>query len=318
MEVFSKIIIPRELTEFQKEKIAFLKIVKLGQRLKISDPSKNKKIYQLLFNHWVQYKFLNCTYGESPKELDFYLNEYKKLFPKKIRVFSVTKEVKKKYEEGEKFLKSINDFRLRILTDLIRKVGVFRDKNKAMLGNTIKYRLMILDEIARRKLEKRENLNYYLLSEILRLLIKKEKISIKTIISRQKRGVTLYREEYLKEGVFKFPLLFEKKKKIKFLKGICASPGSVVGKCKIVISKEDIKNLTNNDIMVAVGTDFDLLEGIYKAKGVITEEGGILSHAAVVCRELRKPCCIGVKNATYFLKGKKVKLNASQGKIEII
>jgi phosphohistidine swiveling domain-containing protein len=318
MEVFSKIIIPRELTEFQKEKIAFLKIVKLGQRLKISDPCKNKKIYQLLFNHWNQYKFLNCAYGEDPKEFDFYLDEYKKLFSTKIKVFSVIKEVKKKYEEGEGLLKSINDFRLRILTDLIRRVGVFRDKNKARLGNTIKYRLMILDEIARRKLEKRQNLNYYLLTEILKLLTKKEKLPIKTIISRQKRGVTLYREEYLKEGVFKPPLLFEKKKKIKFLKGICASPGSVVGKCKIVISKEDIKNLTNNDIMVAIGTDFDLLEGIYKAKGVITEEGGILSHAAVVCRELKKPCCIGVKNATYFLKGKKVKLNASRGKIEII
>jgi phosphohistidine swiveling domain-containing protein len=44
----------------------------------------------------------------------------------------------------------------------------------------------------------------------------------------------------------------------------------------------------------------------------------ILGHAVIFCRELKKPCFVGVKNATYFLKGKKVKLNASRGKIKII
>jgi len=59
-----------------------------------------------------------------------------------------------------------------------------------------------------------------------------------------------------------------------------------------------------------------LFKTILKEKANAWES--ISGHAAIICRELKKPCFVGVKNATYFLKGKKVKLNAFQGKIKII
>lgn len=50
--------------------------------------------------------------------------------------------------------------------------------------------------------------------------------------------------------------------------------------------------------------------------GIITEEGGLLSHASVVSRELKKPCLIGVVNATKLLKiGDSIGLDATEGKI---
>ena len=165
-------------------------------------------------------------------------------------------------------MEQLKDPKIRKLSRLMAKIGVFRDRNKAKLGRTIKYRLAIL-------------------------------------------------QEYLENGTSKF-FISSKNLKKKYLKGFCASPGVVTGKCKIVISKKDIKKLSKSDILVAIGTDFDLLEGIYKSKGVITEEGGLLSHAAVVCRELQKPCLIGVKGATQILKNKKVKLDASKGIVQII
>ena len=104
----------------------------------------------------------------------------------------------------------------------------------------------------------------------------------------------------------------------KKIKGICASKGFVSGKCKIITNKTDSKKLKKGDIMVAIGTDFDLIDAIQKSAAVITEEGGLLSHASVVCRELSKPCCIGVENATKILKDDhEIILDATNGIITI-
>ncbi len=71
--------------------------------------------------------------------------------------------------------------------------------------------------------------------------------------------------------------------------------------------------------MIAIGTDFDLIEAMYRSAAVITEEGGILSHASVVCRELGKPCCIGVKDATRLLRdGQRIRADATHGTITFI
>ena len=58
---------------------------------------------------------------------------------------------------------------------------------------------------------------------------------------------------------------------------------------------------------------------IKKAKGIITDEGGITCHAAIISRELKIPCVVGTKVATQVLKdGDEVELNADEGIIRII
>lgn len=318
-EVLSYIVAPRALSEFQKERQRFLKIVKLGQKMGVRNPIKNKKLYRLLYDHFKKYAYLNCAYGEQPKTMKDYINEYKQYFSCDLKIFDVSKDVRERFKKRKRLLKQLKDQRIAVLADCMSRVGVFRDKNKAKLGNTIRYRLMILDEIARRKLEKRENLDYYLLNEILNLLAYKEKLPSKIIKIRKSHGITIYRHEYLENGAIPLQKILSKDEiKVKYLRGICASPGVVIGKCKVVLSTKDISKINEDDILVAMGTDFNLLDGIYKAKGVITEEGGLLSHAAIVCREMRKPCCISVKDATRILKNKKVKLDATNGEIFIL
>lgn len=71
--------------------------------------------------------------------------------------------------------------------------------------------------------------------------------------------------------------------------------------------------MRKGDIMVSPGTDFDLINAMQKAGGIITEEGGILSHAAVISRELGIPCIIDVKDATIILKdGDRIQMNADK------
>lgn len=56
-----------------------------------------------------------------------------------------------------------------------------------------------------------------------------------------------------------------------------------------------------------------------KAAAIITDEGGLLSHAAIISREFKKPCIIGTKIATKVLKdGQKIEVDANKGIIRII
>lgn len=101
------------------------------------------------------------------------------------------------------------------------------------------------------------------------------------------------------------------------LHGICASPGLAEGTIKVVNNPKNVQ-FNKGDILVCKMTTIDYLPLIQAAGAIITEQGTILSHSAVLSRELNKPCLIRVKNATTKLKnGDKVTVNATNGIIKI-
>jgi len=103
----------------------------------------------------------------------------------------------------------------------------------------------------------------------------------------------------------------------KALSGYAASGGIVKGKVSIINSPKD--KTEQGSILVLEATDTDYLPLLRKAKGIITEEGGILSHAAIVSRELNIPCVVGVKQAMGKLKnGSEVALDGTNGLVYII
>lgn len=84
-------------------------------------------------------------------------------------------------------------------------------------------------------------------------------------------------------------------------KGRIAVPGNVEGKVRVIKEPEQIAELQESEIIVVRMTDPDSVPYIQKAKAVITDHGGILCHAAIVCREMQKPCIVGTKIATQEL-----------------
>ncbi|OGC92731.1 phosphoenolpyruvate synthase [Candidatus Amesbacteria bacterium RIFCSPLOWO2_01_FULL_49_25] len=99
------------------------------------------------------------------------------------------------------------------------------------------------------------------------------------------------------------------------LKGAPASPGLVWGPVKII----DVKHLDQvkaGDIMVTDMTTPDFVPAMKRAAGIITNRGGLTSHAAIVSRELGVPCIVGTSTATTDLKnGMIITLNGSTGEI---
>ncbi len=98
------------------------------------------------------------------------------------------------------------------------------------------------------------------------------------------------------------------------LKGTCAYPGKARGRARIVIDPNQAGDFQEGDILVTSMTRPEFLQLVKKSAAVVTDAGGILSHAAIVARELKKPCVIGTKNATKVLKdGDVVEVDAEKG-----
>jgi len=102
-------------------------------------------------------------------------------------------------------------------------------------------------------------------------------------------------------------------------KGVVAFKGIVKGRVKVIWRKNQGNKINNGDILVAPMTTPSLLGAIKKAAAVVTDEGGITCHAAIVARELKKPCIIGTKIATQVLKdGDRVEVDADKGVVRKI
>lgn len=98
------------------------------------------------------------------------------------------------------------------------------------------------------------------------------------------------------------------------LKGQGASPGIATGHVKIITNVKQISKINKGDILVAKMTSPDYVPAMKQAVGIITDEGGVTSHAAIVSRELGISCVVGTGEATKKLKnGMVVTVNGNQG-----
>jgi phosphohistidine swiveling domain-containing protein len=103
------------------------------------------------------------------------------------------------------------------------------------------------------------------------------------------------------------------------LKGRVAYPGVVKGIIKIVHGPVDFKNFKKGNILVTSMTRPEFMPIMNKVRAIITDEGGITCHAAIISRELRFPCIVGTKFATKVLHdGDLVEVDANQGTFMII
>ncbi|MDK2875334.1 MAG: pyruvate, water dikinase, partial [Methanothermobacter sp.] len=90
------------------------------------------------------------------------------------------------------------------------------------------------------------------------------------------------------------------------VKGLGASPGLASGKVKIIREIHELDKIQTGDILVTVMTTPDMVPAMKRASGIITDEGGVTCHAAIVSRELGIPCVVGTGNATEVLRENQV------------
>ncbi len=110
-----------------------------------------------------------------------------------------------------------------------------------------------------------------------------------------------------------------KKSDCKIIKGLAANCGKTRGCVKIVCTEKDLCKIKKGDVMVAALAIPWYLPAIKKAAAIITDEGGITCHAAVVSREMKVPCIVCTKNATEVLHdGDEIEVDADKGTVKIL
>jgi phosphohistidine swiveling domain-containing protein len=103
------------------------------------------------------------------------------------------------------------------------------------------------------------------------------------------------------------------------LRGLGCSAGEKVGRARIIIDIHQTHNLTKDDILVTLFTDPGWTPVLAKVGGVITEVGGLLSHAAVIGREYGIPAILNLNKATLLIQdGSLIKINGKSGTVEIL
>ncbi len=126
----------------------------------------------------------------------------------------------------------------------------------------------------------------------------------------QSRPVTTLREEEEEE---KEEVEAEAEGEV-LVRGLGASPGVGVGRVKVVMDVDEIDKVEEGDVLVTKMTTPDMVPAMRKAAAIVTDEGGITCHAAIVSRELGIPCVVGTGNATEVLEdGQLVTVDGEKG-----
>ena len=197
----------------------------------------------------------------------------------------------------------ITDFDVDIKEEFIQKLikdREYYDDIKYKIDNIIieKIKSNISDEI----------LPYYNLLTI-EEAFEGKKVTIKELEQR-KKGFVYYKENLILED--KIDEYFEKENifiksneeitKNKTIYGSSVCPGKIRGYVKLVFCDEDLVKISEGDIIVSPMTVPTFIGGMKKANAIVTDEGGVVCHAALIAREMKKVCVIGTKIATKVLK----------------
>ncbi|MBT4540432.1 hypothetical protein HOC35_02875 [Candidatus Woesearchaeota archaeon] len=98
------------------------------------------------------------------------------------------------------------------------------------------------------------------------------------------------------------------------LKGISAFPGKIKGIARIIPDPHNVSEFNEGEILITGMTRPEFLPLMKRAAGIVTDVGGMLCHAALVSRELKKPCIVGTEKATKLFKdGDLIEVDADKG-----
>jgi phosphoenolpyruvate synthase/pyruvate phosphate dikinase len=322
-ELAKKLNQPLKFNDGQFEQISLLTI---AGRLKTIEDAKKPEIKKMMQEHVKKYSWVPMRWliGEPLSEEDVVLRLKELLkdnVQEKLRELNGQREkVRHETEEiAEKLTLTAQEKDFVLLLKEYVYIRTYRS-DKIQQGNRI---IMPRLEQAAKEL----GLSYYdvlyLSSEEVVQCLEKPALVKSIDIAGRKKSFLFYRDgekAQVLEGVAaeKFADELGVKRQehgdVKELRGTVGFKGIVQGPVKIVSNPKDCAKVQKGDILVAVMTFPSYIIAMERAAAFVTDEGGVLCHAAIVAREMKKPCVIATKIATAVLKdGDKVEVNADKG-----
>jgi len=138
-------------------------------------------------------------------------------------------------------------------------------------------------------------------------------------LARRKEEITNLDDTELPEVIFgdSPPIPIKRNFEVRNLSGISASIGYHTGNSCVVEGVHDFSKVNNGDVVIVPFSDISWTPIFTKAGAVISESGGILSHSAIITREYKIPCVVGVQGACKLGDGKTIHVDGYLGKITV-
>ena len=296
------------------EKISFYQEEELDLA-QTSDVKAHAQKYFWIGNGYGGVHTLNVDYfAKRKKELPL---SFKKEVQERLTEIKKKKsEVSKKYRLSPHVIEMCNTF----------VIGIgWQDHRKKMILIYVHYKELMLSEASRRLHIPQDDLRNFGTAEIFEMLQAK-KPSPKTIADRRVAfAAAMVPNKKLKmlnstTALHYWKTYLEKRvdKNTKELKGIVVSSSAkpIQARVKILRDPHNADSFHKGDILVAPMTTPEYIFAMKKASAIVTDTGGLMSHAAVTSRELGVPCIVGTKYATTLLKdGDMVVVDTTKGTV---
>lgn len=287
--------------------------------------TKYPHIRRLVENHQKKYFWkLNGYTSAKILGVDNFVQEIREIITKGIGVEEKIKafnDIKNNKSRKQKILKEINHPELKELIAINDVIFRIHDRRKEHMTIAIHYLDGLLREIGKRCDVPLELMRYITPEEL------GQASQLKDILAERRKKSVYIRfpdTQYILVGkeaeqciaALKVQLQTEHADSIK---GNCASRGKAVGIVKVCRGEKELGKVMQGDILVACMTQPEFVPAMKKAAAVITDEGGLTCHAAIITRELHIPCVIGTKVGTQVLKdGMRVEVDADKGIVRIL
>jgi phosphohistidine swiveling domain-containing protein len=325
-EAFVILTTPLKINLLKQQEIDFFKLLDFVQKV------KNPKIIdKAIEDHKKKYDWISFKY-DGPTIHD--KNYFKQLIDSEIKqeikgyeqLEKIRQKRKKLMKEQKELIRKLDLTNKEIhLIDVAKECMYIKAQRKDIVFYVSRKTDPLIKEIGKRINLSKSQVRSIILPEIKKALLENKDFSNQAN-DRIKHSIIVYDNEETfvysgKEAKEMAKKIYEDEAEdnITELKGSPACTGEAKGRVKIIQVIEDMKKMNQGDILVSTATQPDLMPAIKKSSAIITDEGGITCHAAIVSRELNIPCIIGTKIATKVLEDNDfVEVDAKKGIIKII
>jgi len=292
----------------------------------VKDYLKGKDINEKIKHHqkkwpWTQNNYLRAIILDKDYFTERVKEHSKKPKDVKKYIANYISNLKKAQKEKEELMDELEfDDYLRLLVKMIDEFTLWQDRRKKANLVADHYIALFLQEANRRSGISMDLLEYTTGPELQDIFDSKE-INMNAVKKRLELCGIAYTKDSPEVFDYKDAVILEKELDdfsqtdiFGDIHGTVANLGKTIGIARIINSPTEFHKMKDRDILVTSMTRPEFIPIMKKASAIVTDEGGITSHAAIVSRELGVPCIIGTKVATKVLKdGDEIEVNANHG-----
>jgi phosphoenolpyruvate synthase/pyruvate phosphate dikinase len=316
-EAFGKLAIPEKSIATNQELLDLMNIA--------IKKNTNQNTESLIREHNQKYGWLHSTLflGDeyTVSKITDEINSISNPIKEKERIIN---ERNMQIFEAEKVIDYISSDEGKSLARFFQKAVYFRTARLEWINQACFAMRPVMNEIASRLKINFDDLIYLYPEEIYKLLSQPSLLN-KEVINERKKGYAFISDDSHEYALFTGQHLMEWKEKFSVkidtgvIKGIVACKGKVRGRVVLMKDRSELSKIHFGDIIVTPLTTPDFVVAMKKSSAIVTDLGGMTSHAAIVSRELGIPCIVGTKNATRILKdGDMVEVDANNGVVNIL